>query len=109
MTSLLCFLHDLSLVLYPSDDDSPTLLMSEDTVQVQLRARFTFDSTDVTSPDTPAAAVLDPKFKQLKFLCEEEASVDEDPTCQDELGLYNSERPEISSPFTDGEKKANIS
>ena len=75
-SSLSCVLpviHGLSLSLNPLTGDSSAMVTFKETVKDELKTRFQLDCIDTSSSDVLAAAV-DPRFRQLKFLSDDDIS-----------------------------------
>ena len=71
MSCILPVIHGLDLSLQPSNGDSPTIKQFKEKVHAEIRSRWFLDNLDITSLDVLASA-LDPRFRQLKSLNDEQ-------------------------------------
>ena len=73
VSCILPVINGLDLSLQPSSDDSPTIKQFKAKVHGEIRSRWYLNKLNVTSLDVLASAV-DPRFKELKFLNDEQKS-----------------------------------
>lgn len=71
MSCILPVINGLDLSLQPSTDDSSIIRQFKEKVRSEIRSRWFLDNLNTTGLDVLASA-LDPRFRQLKFINDEQ-------------------------------------